>query len=286
VGTDQLTNGGMETWAGGDNVAPTGWTNSYTTAKESTIVKVGTYSAHISMDGVNNSNMTQDIQNAGGHNIAYWQGKRVTFGCWVNSTNGAVGGNGSIYIYDGVSVTNGPFVTTDGNWHWLTVTKVISGSATQVLLGCLDKNGYFDGAIAVEGNTIAEDGALNYLQSYSSTTHTQGTYALKAEAAITDSLNKTLTHTVSSTNLSGVSKMVYDIRASRTGSNIKLGWHDTGGTTTEHAPNILTAGSFQREEVNFKGVLDANKDAIAQLIITMTNADEANTFYIDNIRYK
>ena len=156
-GTTQLTNGGMETWTGGDNVAPTGWANDYTTAKESTIVKVGSYSAHISRDGVNNSHMTQDIQNAGGHNIAYWQGKRVTFGCWVNSTNGAVGGNGSIYIYDGVSVTNGPFVTTDGDWHWLTVTAVISGSATQVLLGCLDKNGYFDGAIAVEGYLITTE---------------------------------------------------------------------------------------------------------------------------------
>jgi hypothetical protein len=109
---------------------------------------------------------------------------------------------------------------------------------------------------------------------------------LKVVAAATDSLNKTLTKTFDPPkNLSGKTQIKYDVRASRTGSNFKLGWHDSGGTTTEHTPNILEANVFQTETVDISGVSDANKDAIDQLITTILNADAANIIYIDNIRY-
>ena len=78
------------------------------------------------------------------------------------------------------------------------------------------------------------------LQSYSeSTLKTQGSYSLKAVAAITASLNKTLTRTlVTPLDLTGIDNLQFDIRASRTGSNIKLGIGSnsvtaaTGGTIT------------------------------------------------------
>ena len=70
---------------------------------------------------------------------------------------------------------------------------------------------------------------LGGLESYSeSTIKTQGSYALKAAAAITDSLNKTLTHTFSpSVDLSGVNILKLDMRASRTGANIKVGLNNS-----------------------------------------------------------
>jgi len=121
-------------------------------------------------------------------------------------------------------------------------------------------------------------------QSYSeSTTKNQGTYSLKALANQTVSLNGTLTKTFSPTkDLSGVDTLKFDMRASRTGSNIKIGIHDSGGTTTETTPNITVADTWGGVEWDISAVADADKDVIDSLIITVTNADADNTFYIDN----
>ncbi len=124
-----------------------------------------------------------------------------------------------------------------------------------------------------------------YLQSYSETTiKTQGIYSLKGVADQTTSLNKNLTRTIASPiNLSDKTSVTFDLRASRTGSNIKIGLHDTGGTTTEVTPNITSADVFQSVSIDLSGVANANKDAIDKIIITIVNADAANTFYLDNM---
>lgn len=115
------------------------------------------------------------------------------------------------------------------------------------------------------------------------TVKTQGSYALKGVADITTGLNKTVTKTFASPlNLSGVKNMKFDIRASRTGANIKLGLHDSGGTTSEITPTILTADTWQTVTWNLMSISDTNKDVIDTLIITVINADSANTFYLDN----
>ena len=115
------------------------------------------------------------------------------------------------------------------------------------------------------------------------TIKTQGSYALKG-IATTDAINGTLTRTVSPTiNLSGITRIKFDIRASRTGSNIKIGFHDSGGTTTEVTPNIASANTFQTVTLNMSAVSNANKDVIDSIIITILNADAENTFYIDNM---
>lgn len=85
-------------------------------------------------------------------------------------------------------------------------------------------------------------------------------------------------------DLSGLNTIKYDIySASRTGSNIKVGIHDSGGTTTETTPNITSTGVWQKVEVDISGVSDANKDAIDSIIVTIVNADSSNTFYLDNM---
>ena len=114
-----------------------------------------------------------------------------------------------------------------------------------------------------------------HTQSYSeSTIKTQGSYSLKGIAAATDSLNDTLTRTIGSPiDLSDQDLIKMDIRASRTGSNIKIGFHDSGGVTTEHTANIASANQFQTENIDISAVANADKDAIDEIKITITNAD-------------
>ena len=84
-------------------------------------------------------------------------------------------------------------------------------------------------------------------------------------------------------NLTGKTTVYFDIYSSRTGSNLKIGLHDSGGTTTEITPNVTNANQWQTVAWNISGVSDANKDAIDSVIVTVVNADSANTFYIDNM---
>ena len=122
------------------------------------------------------------------------------------------------------------------------------------------------------------------LQCYSeSTIVEEGTYSLEAIAKATDSLNDTLTRTIGTPiDLSGQTHIRLDIRASRTGSNVKIGIHDSGGTTTEHTANIASADTWQTEDWDISAVADVDKDAIDSIIITITNADSDNTFYLDD----
>lgn len=116
------------------------------------------------------------------------------------------------------------------------------------------------------------------------TIKTEGTYALKVVALITSSLNKYLTKTFSiNKNLSGKGYIRFSMRASRTGSNIKIGFHDVGGTTTEVTPNIAVANTWQTVMLDISAVTDANKDAIDKIYVTVVNADAGNTFYLDDI---
>jgi hypothetical protein len=55
--------------------------------------------------------------------------------------------------------------------------------------------------------------------------------------------------------------------------------------TTEITPNITGANIFQTVTWDLSGVSDANKDAIDSVVITVVNADAANTFYLDNMYY-
>lgn len=126
--------------------------------------------------------------------------------------------------------------------------------------------------------------AIHNLESYSeSTIKTQGSYALKAVAAITGSLNKTLTKTFASPiDLTGINTLKLDMRSTRTGANVKLGLHDTGGTTTELTPTINSANEFETKTWDVSAVADADKNAIDKLIFTQVNADSATTTYVDN----
>ena len=123
-----------------------------------------------------------------------------------------------------------------------------------------------------------------YLSAYSeSTIKEQGSYSLKGIAVITDSLNKTLIRTIGSPiDLSGLDRITFKIRASRTGANIKIGFTDAQATV-EVTPTIAVADTWQTVNSSLWASTNAQKDAINSIIITIVNADAANTFYIDDV---
>jgi len=273
LGSNILINPDFENWTGAACNNYSAYDYPGTVTKESTIIQHGTYSFKLVTDGTHDAVWRSD-------NPADWanyKNKLITIGCyvWCNTGNRV-----KVGLNDGVSNQFSSYHTGGSGWEYLTVTGIISGSATQIyILLWIESGGtvtaYFDNATMYK----------NDLQSYSeSTIKTQGSYSLKGIAAATDSLNKTLTRTISPTiDLTGINQARFRIRSSRTGSNIKIGLHDSGGTTTEITPNILSANTWQEVKINLQNVTNANKDAIDQIIITIVNADAENTFYIDEL---
>lgn len=123
------------------------------------------------------------------------------------------------------------------------------------------------------------------LQDFSSSTiKSQGSYSLGAIAGRTTSNTKTLTRSIGSPiDLSNGTAIRFDIYASRTGGNIKVGIHDTGGTTTEKTYSVISANTWETAVWDISAVSNADKDAIDKIIITIVDASSANTFYIDNM---
>jgi len=170
----------------------------------------------------------------------------------------------------GMSMWSNHVLSTQSSW-----TAIKIEGLTQLYIG--DGNYY---AQVAEMECIKQDLSARS----ESTIKIQGSYALKGIATITGSLNKTLTRAPSPTiNLSGMNYINFYIRVSRVGSNIKIGVHDSGGTTTEITPYVTTANTWQLVCWDISAVSDANKNAIDAIIITIVNADAANTFYIDNM---
>lgn len=118
-----------------------------------------------------------------------------------------------------------------------------------------------------------------------STIKQKGSYSLKIVAQQTISLNKTITRTLSPTfNLSGQTEFKFPVRSSRTGSNFKIGIHDSGGTTTEVTPNIAVVDTWQEVTLDLSGISDSDKNSIDSIIYTQLNADAETTVYLDWMR--
>ncbi len=117
-----------------------------------------------------------------------------------------------------------------------------------------------------------------------STIKYSGSYSMKVVAAQTTSLNRTLTRTCSPTlNFTDQDEIKFKIRSSRTGTNLKIGFHDSGGTTTESNIAISSADTWEEKTIDISAVANANKDAIDLITITVTNADAENTIYLDEM---
>ncbi len=187
-------------------------------------------------------------------------------------------GSTTVWTYrDGEACGDGTFAIGSNTWTGLNINCVLNDC-----IGAYYTTGTWHGTTAV-GNYARKAG--DYFGAGETSGYTTSGYTLSAYATgySTDSLNKTLTRTLAvNLDLSGKSTLKYDIRSNRTGSNIKIGLHDTGGTTSEHTANISSANTFETQTWNISAIADANKNAIDSIIITIVNADADNTFYLDN----
>lgn len=162
---------------------------------------------------------------------------------------------------------------------------VMGSDGTNTLRGYIDEFIITKGLNLYPNNFSVPTGPFSALTVTSeSTIKQEGSYSLKGLAVANGSLNSTETRTVSPVvNLTDKNIIKFDMRASRTGSNIKIGIHDSGGTTTEITPAIVAADTWQTVVWDISAVANANKDAIDSIIVTIVNADAENTFYIDNM---
>jgi len=188
-----------------------------------------------------------------------------------DSTNGADG--------TWTTITSGTFANTNPEgWQTITFANSVIYKSHMVYA----TKGYY-----ALGQVVAYEFEMMELslQSYSeSTIKQQGSYSLKGIAAATDSLNKTLTRTIGSPiDLTGITQIRFAIRASRTGSNFKIGWRDSGLNVIEHTPNIIQSNTWEEQTVDISAVTNADKDAIDRIIFTVLNADAANIIYLDKM---
>jgi len=143
-----ILNGGFETWSEGDKKAPDGWAlmgTGATIEKKSSTHKEGTYSAKLRRHGAT-CYLFQDIQNAGGHNLAFWKGRTISYGVWIYAGQAS---NARIYCQDGVKNIGYNFHSGNRGWEYVEATGTVSNNADRVLiilqLDIDDTAAYFDG---------------------------------------------------------------------------------------------------------------------------------------------
>lgn len=124
---------------------------------------------------------------------------------------------------------------------------------------------------------------INGIAIYSeSTIIHESSYSMQVVASGVTSLDSTITRTLFPTiNLTDQTSIKMWVYASRAGSNFKIGFHDTGGTTTESSIPVNSANTWEEKIINTSAVSNLNKDAIDSIILTITNADSSNTIYLD-----
>ena len=155
--TNLLSNGDFENWSAGTSVAPDGWTadlNGGSVARESSIVKLGSYSVKLTSPQNNDAGLVYDIGQVKG--MAYWRGRSVTVGIWIKSSNFGAD-NGFIVTSDLPRIYLTPYITAD-EWTFISATWKVESDATNLKLRIHAAYGYgvayFDGAMCVEGESI------------------------------------------------------------------------------------------------------------------------------------
>lgn len=187
--------------------------------------------------------------------------------------------NNKIY---GITNVSGSLLVWNGTDAWILIASQL-GTASYLISPVVFNYKLYCGT-GIIGNLY--EWSYNLIAGSEATIKSEGNYSLKGVALITDSLNKTLTKTFTNLNLTGCNQIKFDIYSTRTGSNIKVGIHDTGGTITEITLNITSANVFQTVTWDISAVSDTDKNTIDSIIVTIVNADTANIFYLDNFLFK
>jgi len=152
--TNLLLNGDFENWSAGTSVAPDGWTLVLggSVARESSIVKRGTYSCKMISDADGNY-LTQELNTQSW--FVYSKGRKYTFSCQVYASDAS---SARISVDDNISNYYSSYHTGGSTWELLSVTFTVNASAGNFLITFRNegntKTAYFDGAMCVEGESI------------------------------------------------------------------------------------------------------------------------------------
>ncbi len=126
-----------------------------TSARESTIVKIGSHSLKLHTATANYANGAMSISN-----YARYAGREVTLGVRYNCPVANAEAQ-YLQIFDGVDNTQSAALTQDGAWHWFTITHTVNAIPTQLIVKFLLATSpfdagdilYIDGAMLVEGDS-------------------------------------------------------------------------------------------------------------------------------------
>lgn len=131
-----VSNYSFATWTSGDTSAPDDWSFSSTTgstiAKESTIIKDGSYSAKIT----NGADVEAYLERAifSGSEAAQ-SGKTINFGCWVYCTTAS---RVKLWIYDAIGASLDTTLSSyhsGSGWEWMTVQRTLrTGALTSIMI--------------------------------------------------------------------------------------------------------------------------------------------------------
>lgn len=140
-----------------------------------------------------------------------------------------------------------------GTKYFITIEYSGGDASNQVYVGVDDSASTHEGngayLIGTTWTTISQDTIFyvyttgDFQPLSESTIKSEGSYSLKSIAKQTTSLNKTLTKSSLSIDLSNKDYIGIYMRASRTGANIKIGFHNSGNATTDLVPTMTSASS-------------------------------------------
>lgn len=152
-------NSDFEVWGEGAANAPTGWTRTgagSSNAREGTTIKHGTYSVALTRAAAD-ARLVQNIAAIKDFGpVAYWQGRKLVVGCWVNAS---AANRARVGIADGVGETLSASHTGVTGWEFLQVTRTLDVAATKAEVFVENHTGagtvYFDALVATEGTWVA-----------------------------------------------------------------------------------------------------------------------------------
>lgn len=140
-----VRNPNFNEWADGTSAQPTGWLlegASATVAREATTIHTQinnpspTYSAAVTRAGTNLTFSQNVLKNFGPNDarsgIAYWKGRYIIGGMWLNCTTTA---QAKVETYDGVTTTSSSDHGGSDAWTWLpTALVAVNASATELTI--------------------------------------------------------------------------------------------------------------------------------------------------------
>ena len=166
-----VTNPNFSQWDNGTSAVPNGWVlvgASATVAREATVIRTpqnemsdpGLYSAAVTRAGTNltfSQNVLSNFDpNDRRSTIAYWQGRTIVGGMWLNVTTTA---QAKVETYDGQTTTASSDHGGSDAWTWLqTAAVAVHASATELTIRAVLDTGddvmYCSGALLFEAIPI------------------------------------------------------------------------------------------------------------------------------------